>query len=304
MYNQSVVRRVMKGDEVAFRILFEDWAEVVYGRAYDILHDGTMAHEVVKRTFVDVYRLTPRLRDGRQFDEWLRRLVAYQCGEVALQYRTLNEQARERDWMAIAQALDIPPEEETPPVAMKKRPVEEEEWEPILFYPEEDEAEQWYDDEEDPPTVSAVSSSNRAAVEAYLRKPAAAAAALRGARKSAPAPVEEAPLPIRPRADKPDVQEVPLQQPEKKTVRSRKKAVKEENGAVLPFEAETPAVKSRRRGEIAVASLLVAATVLLAGSAVALILMHSGRLGTPSFLQEASMAVGGLWEEIVQSLFR
>ena len=113
MYNQSVVRRVMKGDEVAFRILFEDWAEVVYGRAYDILHDGTMAHEVVKRTFVDVYRLTPRLRDGRQFDEWLRRLVAYQCGEVALQYRTLNEQARERDWMAIAQALDIPPEEET-----------------------------------------------------------------------------------------------------------------------------------------------------------------------------------------------
>jgi len=291
----------MKGDEVAFRILFEDWAEVVYGRAYDILHDGPMAHEVVRRTFVDVYRLTPRLRDGRQFDEWLRRLVAYQCGEVALQRRALSEQARERDWTAIAEALDIPPEEETPPGPVQKCPPEEEEWEPILFYPEEDEAEQWYDEEEDPPTVPAAPAANRAAVEAYLRKPAVAAAMSGSVRKSAPVPAEETPLPISPRADKPAAEEPPV----RKTVRSRKKAVKEEeqSGSVLPFEADPPAVKSRRRGEIAVASLLVAATVLLAGSTVALILMHDGRIGTPAFLKGASMAVGGLWEEIVQSLF-
>lgn len=310
MYNQSVVRRVMRGDEMAFRILFEDWAEVVYAHAYDVLRDEEMAHDVVRRTFLDVYRLTPRLRDGRQFDEWLRRLVAYQCSEVALGRRALSEPAREQDWAHIARTIGIPPEEEEPPRRAPQGGAQEEEWQPILFYPEEDEQQFWYDEDQDPPTVAAAQavprpdprSTDRAAMEAYLKT----ADHQPDAPQSAAQPE---PLPIRPREkSEPALPEELLARPKEKAKQprhSRKKAAQGEGERALsPQETAARAAKRRRRGDIAVASMLILATVLLAGSGVLLLLMHKGALQTPVFLQEASSAVGGLWEDIVRLVAR
>ena len=111
MYNLSVVRRVKNGDAGAFRILFEDWAERAYARAYDILGDEEQARQAALLAFADIYGRAKELADPRGFEAWAEQIVAARACAVAAARRTLTEAQRERLWDGVAAAAGIAVEE-------------------------------------------------------------------------------------------------------------------------------------------------------------------------------------------------
>lgn len=140
MYDQKVVRLVMQGDAKAFHRLYDDCADSVYAWAYDMLRDGELAREALRRVFVDIFRLASRLKDPSLFDEWAYRLTIYHCGEIAVCGRNLREESRRREWEAISQSLDLQvnPEEFDPRAPFHGYGEEDSEWDPILFPPDEE----------------------------------------------------------------------------------------------------------------------------------------------------------------------
>jgi len=63
---------IREGDPAAFRQIFHDHAQAVYGHAHRVTRDWAAAEDVVSLTFLEAWRLRERVRDeGESLRPWL-----------------------------------------------------------------------------------------------------------------------------------------------------------------------------------------------------------------------------------------
>jgi RNA polymerase sigma-70 factor (ECF subfamily) len=72
---EKLVKRCQKGDESAFRILVENYRDLLLGTAYLILKNRQSADEVVQETVIKMWENLPSLRDSGSLKPWLMRIV-------------------------------------------------------------------------------------------------------------------------------------------------------------------------------------------------------------------------------------
>lgn len=70
-----LIRRCQKGDQRAFRLLYERYAPQVYGFLLGYLRDPDLAEDMTQETFVRVWQALPRYREQGQFRAWLFRIA-------------------------------------------------------------------------------------------------------------------------------------------------------------------------------------------------------------------------------------
>ncbi len=71
----ALVRRIMGGDEDAFRALVERYQKRLYWLAYDILLDGEEARDAVQEAFIRVHAALDRYDPQRDFQNWIYRIA-------------------------------------------------------------------------------------------------------------------------------------------------------------------------------------------------------------------------------------
>jgi RNA polymerase sigma-70 factor (ECF subfamily) len=71
----ALIRRSQAGDKDAFRALVENYKKVLFGTAYLMTHDRSMAEDAVQETLVKMWKHLPSLRQGVSLKAWLVRIV-------------------------------------------------------------------------------------------------------------------------------------------------------------------------------------------------------------------------------------
>src|SRR5919112_5405927 len=67
----DLIARARRGDEEAFRLIFERWARPVAGFILCMVHGRDAADELAQETFLRAYRDLGRLRDDSKLPTWL-----------------------------------------------------------------------------------------------------------------------------------------------------------------------------------------------------------------------------------------
>lgn len=67
----DLIARARRGDEEAFRLIFERWARPVAGFILCMVHGRDAADELAQETFLRAYRNLGRLRDDSKLSTWL-----------------------------------------------------------------------------------------------------------------------------------------------------------------------------------------------------------------------------------------
>lgn len=68
---EELVERVRRGDEEAFRLIFERYARPVISFIYDMVGERELAEDLAQETFVRAYQHLPSLRDDSKLSTWL-----------------------------------------------------------------------------------------------------------------------------------------------------------------------------------------------------------------------------------------
>jgi RNA polymerase sigma-70 factor (ECF subfamily) len=84
---EKLVKRCQKGDESAFRILVENYRDLLLGTAYLILKNRQSADEVVQETVIKMWENLPSLRDSGSLKPWLMRILVNEANQ---QFRKKN----------------------------------------------------------------------------------------------------------------------------------------------------------------------------------------------------------------------
>ncbi|HMJ24629.1 MAG TPA: sigma-70 family RNA polymerase sigma factor [Pyrinomonadaceae bacterium] len=72
MYSSAdLVARASRGDQEAFRLIFERYSRPVISFIYDMVSDRALAEELTQETFVRAFRSLHALREGTRFSTWL-----------------------------------------------------------------------------------------------------------------------------------------------------------------------------------------------------------------------------------------
>lgn len=100
----DLVRRCKNGDKEAFCSLIELHHSVIFGTAYLMTHDRSMAEDVVQESLINMWKHIPSLRQQSSVKPWLIRIVV---NEVKQQFRKKRVQV-----IPLDEALDIPDEVE------------------------------------------------------------------------------------------------------------------------------------------------------------------------------------------------
>lgn len=80
--DESLVARVLAGDEEAFTVLYDRWSGRVWRFARTRLSDGDDADDVVQDVFLTVLRTLPAFRGQSRFSTWLFGIAFHVCGNV------------------------------------------------------------------------------------------------------------------------------------------------------------------------------------------------------------------------------
>ena len=68
---EQLVAAARRGDQEAFRRIFERWARPVVSFVYDMVGDRALAEDLTQETFVRAYKYLDALRDESKFSTWL-----------------------------------------------------------------------------------------------------------------------------------------------------------------------------------------------------------------------------------------
>jgi RNA polymerase sigma factor (sigma-70 family) len=80
---RGAVELAMRGDRRAFEALASQVVDRLFGAAFLILHDRTLAEDAVQETLIRTWRDLPRLRDPDRFEPWLHRVLSHACLDLA-----------------------------------------------------------------------------------------------------------------------------------------------------------------------------------------------------------------------------
>jgi RNA polymerase sigma-70 factor (ECF subfamily) len=67
----DLVARASRGEQEAFRLIFERYSRPVISFIYDMVSDRALAEELTQETFVRAFRSLPGLRQETKFSTWL-----------------------------------------------------------------------------------------------------------------------------------------------------------------------------------------------------------------------------------------
>lgn len=68
---EELVERVRRGDEEAFRLIFERYARPVVSFIFDMVGERSLAEDLTQETFVRAYKNLAALRDDAKLSTWL-----------------------------------------------------------------------------------------------------------------------------------------------------------------------------------------------------------------------------------------
>src|SRR3990170_3204890 len=75
----GLVRRAQKGDEEAFRLLFDQYQRPIFGLLYHATGEREESADLTQETFVRAFRALPSLKAPAAFGSWLRRIAQNLC---------------------------------------------------------------------------------------------------------------------------------------------------------------------------------------------------------------------------------
>ena len=87
MEEGEVIRRCRAGERDAFRFVVERYGKLLYGTAYMMTRDRTLAEDMVQEAFLLAWRNISSFRLGTSFKAWLLRILVN---------RTISEQRKKR----------------------------------------------------------------------------------------------------------------------------------------------------------------------------------------------------------------
>ncbi|MCL6445037.1 MAG: RNA polymerase sigma factor [Alicyclobacillus sp.] len=73
--SETLIRRVQRGDQQAFRELYEAYKRRAWQFALCAMRDSDLAADVVQDAFLEVYRSIGKLRDPRSFQSWFYKIL-------------------------------------------------------------------------------------------------------------------------------------------------------------------------------------------------------------------------------------
>ncbi len=136
--DEELVRRVQKGNSVAFEELVRRYERKVYNIAYRILGNEEEAVEALQDTFLRAYRFIPRFRFKSSFYTWLYR-IATNVSLTRLRRRkaqetvSLDEPVKNTDDLV----FDLPDTGQTPEQAFQQKRLREKLQEAVKSLPED-----------------------------------------------------------------------------------------------------------------------------------------------------------------------
>jgi len=68
---EDLIARVRRGDDDAFRLIFERYARPIISFIYDLVGERALAEELMQETFVRAYKNLSALRDETKLSTWL-----------------------------------------------------------------------------------------------------------------------------------------------------------------------------------------------------------------------------------------
>lgn len=80
----ALIRRCQNGDKEAFRVLVEQYSSVLFGTAYLMTRDRSMAEDAVQDALIQMWKHLPSMRQHDSLKAWLVRIVV---NEVKQQLR-------------------------------------------------------------------------------------------------------------------------------------------------------------------------------------------------------------------------
>ena len=69
--HEDLIARARRGDEEAFRLIFERYTRPVISFIFYMVNDGALAEELAQETFVRAYKSLNALRDETKLSTWL-----------------------------------------------------------------------------------------------------------------------------------------------------------------------------------------------------------------------------------------
>jgi RNA polymerase sigma-70 factor (ECF subfamily) len=105
---RDAVELAISGDRRAFELLASSIIDRLFGAAFLILHDRTLAEDAVQETLIRAWRDLPHLRDPDRFDPWIHRVLVHACLDLARHERPQRQSVELPDFLAD----DGTPEEE------------------------------------------------------------------------------------------------------------------------------------------------------------------------------------------------
>ena len=85
MQDQDAISRMKQGDPHGLEVLVGRYQEKAIYAAYAVLHDRSLAEEVVQEAFLRAYEKSRQFKDGRPFAPWFFRIVVNQAVKIARQ---------------------------------------------------------------------------------------------------------------------------------------------------------------------------------------------------------------------------
>lgn len=88
---ERLVRDAASGDRDAFAALIGRHQSMVFGLAWNFLHDRSAAEELAQEVFVELHRALPSLESAAHVTNWLRRVTTNRCVDYS-RYRRARPQ--------------------------------------------------------------------------------------------------------------------------------------------------------------------------------------------------------------------
>jgi len=104
----DLVARACRGEQEAFRLIFERYSRPIISFIYDLVGDRELAEDLTQETFVRAHRGLKALREERKFSTWLFG-IAKNVARESLRSRTRQQHRVELDDAAVLDLSDRGP---------------------------------------------------------------------------------------------------------------------------------------------------------------------------------------------------
>ena len=78
-HSDKIIRNAQAGDKGAFNKLVSLWYKRIYNFAFKYFNEHDMATEVAQRTFINLFKSLPALKDTEKFKPWLYKIALNNC---------------------------------------------------------------------------------------------------------------------------------------------------------------------------------------------------------------------------------